>query len=190
MEAAGGGRMPLLADVVSGPRTLDVGGPPGTRALAHGDPVLLDLVPRVAGLWGDSCATWIVGRPPTDAELARHALLCDALAAALAALRPGAVAGSVDAAARDVIAAAGHDYPHHTGHGVGYAWHEEPRIVPGGRTVIEAGMVVALEPAVYADGVGMRLEQVALVEAGGARVLSGHALALATTEEEEVHGSR
>jgi Xaa-Pro aminopeptidase len=180
MERVAGGRVPVVADVVSGPRTLEVGGPPGARALAAGDAVLVDLVPRVDGLWGDSCATWIAGRAPTDVELAVHRTLRRALAAGLAALRPGVEAGAVDAAVRAVVAESGHDYPHHSGHGLGYAWHEEPRIVPGGRTPLEAGMVVALEPGVYADGIGMRLEQVAVVEPGGARVLSGHALGLET----------
>jgi Xaa-Pro dipeptidase len=176
MERAAGARLPVLADVVTGPRTLEVGGPPGARVLAPGDAVLVDLVPRIDGLWGDSCATWVAGAPPDEAVREREAVLRAALAAALDALVPGATAGDVDAAARDVLAHAGLECPHHIGHGVGYAWHEEPRIVPHGPTVIEPGMVVALEPGAYANGVGMRLEQVALVEERGPRVLSRHAL--------------
>lgn len=181
MERAAGGRVPLLADVVSGPRTAEVGGPPGARQLAPGDPVLVDLVPRVDGLWGDSCATWVCDEAVAgDRTLAEwHAVVAEALAAGRARLVPGARAGEIDAAVRGVVEAAGLAYPHHTGHGVGYAWHEEPRIVPGGRTVLEAGMVVALEPAVYAGGAGLRMEQVLVVEAAGARLLSGHSLALA-----------
>ena len=47
MEAAAGARLPVLADLVSGPRTAEIGGPPGTRALAVGRP--RPLRPRPAG---------------------------------------------------------------------------------------------------------------------------------------------
>ena len=53
-------------------------------------------------------------------------------------------------------------FPHHTGHGIGTGYHEEPRLVPGSTTVLEAGMVVAMEPGTYADA-GVRVEQVVLV---------------------------
>ena len=90
----------------------------------------------------------------------------------VAAVRPGAAAGELDALARARI-----DFPHHTGHGLGTAWHEEPRIVPGSATVLEEGMVVAVEPGTYQE-TGVRVEQVVLVTAGGCEILSGHELGL------------
>src|SRR5262249_9607673 len=103
---------------------------------------------------------------------------CAALELGLQMLRPGIRAGEVDRAVRDFLAAEGCTYPHHTGHGVGFAWHEEPRIVPGSDTVLEEGMVIALEPGAYGEGWGLRVEKVAVVTANGPRVLSGHSLAL------------
>jgi Xaa-Pro dipeptidase len=70
------------------------------------------------------------------------------------------------------------DYPHHTGHGVGVAPHEEPRIVPGGETVLAPGMVVALEPGTYPGPWGMRVERLALITDTGCEILSKHDLAL------------
>lgn len=172
IEAEAGGRTPLLADLVSGPRTGEIGGPPGERTLVDGDLVLCDLVPRRDGYWGDSCATIPVGRPSGTAR-ERHGAVREALARAVAGVRPGVRAGDLDALARD-----GLDYPHHTGHGLGTAWHEEPRIVPGGTTVLEPGMVVALEPGSYGDGQGIRVEQVVLVTSDGCEILSGHELEL------------
>ena len=171
MEVAAEGRLPVLADLVSGPRTVEIGGPPGIRALASGDLVLCDLVPRVAGYWGDSCATFAVGEPSAAAREA-HALVRDVLAELVAAVRPGAVAADLDALARGRL-----DFPHHTGHGLGTGFHEEPRIVPGSAHVLEEGMIVAVEPGTYA-GVGVRLEQILLVTAAGCEVLSGHDLGL------------
>jgi Xaa-Pro aminopeptidase len=128
-------------------------------------------------MWGDSCATWAVGEPSDDARRL-HVAAQAALAAALDALRPGATGGEVDTAARHALAAEGLEYPHHTGHGVGFHYHEAPRAVPGGETVLEAGMVVALEPGGYLADAGLRVEVVAVVTDDGPRVLSRHSLAL------------
>lgn len=171
MERVAGGRLAILADLVSGPRTADVGGPPGQRTIAEGELVLCDLVPRVAGYWGDSCSTFALGEAAPTAREA-HARARETLEALVAAVRPGAVAGEIDALARGRL-----DFPHHTGHGLGTAWHEAPRIVPGSETVLEEGMVIAVEPGTYGD-VGVRVEQVLLVGAAGSEILSGHALDL------------
>ena len=172
IEHEAGGRTPVLADLLTGPRTADVGGPPVDRALAAGDLVLCDLVPRLAGYWGDSCATFAIGEPSADAGR-RHRAAADALARAIEAVRPGVVAGNLDALVRK-----GLDYPHHTGHGLGTTYHEAPRIVPDEATVLEAGMVIALEPGSYGDGEGVRVEQIVLVTEDGCEVLSGHKLEL------------
>ncbi len=172
VEAAAGGRTPIVADLLSGPRTAEIGGPPGPRMVAGGDLVLCDLVPRLAGYWGDSCATIAVGEP-SPAARARHRAVGDALARLVEAARPGARAGDLDALARG-----GLDYPHHTGHGLGAGWHEEPRIVPGSPARLEPGMVIAFEPGSYGDGQGVRLEQVVLITDDGCELLSGHDIEL------------
>jgi Xaa-Pro dipeptidase len=172
VERAAGSRTPMLADLASGPRTGDTGGAPGERVLAEGDLVLVDLVPRYRGYWGDSCATIALGQPSPTAR-AKHAAACEALARGVEAIRPRLRADELDALVR-----AGLHYPHHTGHGLGTSWHEEPRIVPEGRTTLEPGMVVALEPAVYEEDEGVRVEQVVLVTDEGCEVLSGHSLEL------------
>ena len=172
IEAEAGGRTPLLADLVSGLRTEEIGGPPGERPLVDGDLVICDLVPRRAGYWGDSCATIPIGMP-SGAARERYGAVREALARAVDGVRPGMRAGDLDALTRD-----GLDYPHHTGHGLGTAWHEEPRIVPGATTMLEPGMVVALEPGSYGDGQGIRVEQVVLITSDGCDILSGHELEL------------
>ena len=172
IEREAGGRVPLLADLVAGERTADVGGPPSSATLRRGGLVLVDLVPRRDGYWGDSCATFAVGEPD-DAARARHRAAREALTRGLDAVRPGLRASELDALVRADL-----DYPHHTGHGLGTAWHEQPRIVPDAETALEAGMVIALEPGSYGDGQGVRVEQVLLVTADGCEILSGHELAL------------
>ena len=172
MEQAAGGRIPVLADLASGPRTAETGGAPGPRIVANEALAICDLVPRLRGYWGDSCATLAVGEPAASAR-SKHLAASDALARGIEAVRPGVVAGDLDRLVR-----AGLSYPHHTGHGLGTSWHEEPRIVPGGRTRLEPGMVLALEPGVYGGDEGVRLEQVVLVTEDGCEVLSSHSLEL------------
>jgi len=177
MENAAGGRIPVLADLVSGERAAEVGGPPTGRVLGEVDLVLVDLVPRLGAYWADSCTTVATGEPVPAARRA-HAAAVAALEQAVEQCRPGARAGDVDARARESIEAAGGSYPHHTGHGIGVAFHEEPRVIPGSDRVLEEGMVVALEPGTYGDGFGVRVEQVVLVAASGPEILSGHDLSL------------
>jgi Xaa-Pro aminopeptidase len=172
IESAAGARTPILADLVAGPRTAATGGAPENRTMAEGELVLCDLVPRRSGYWGDSCATFALGEPSAVA-VSSHRRASDRLARVLDAVRPGALASDLDALARD-----GLDYPHHSGHGLGCEWHEEPRIVPGSTTVLESGMVVALEPGCYEEAEGVRVEQVVLVTADGCEILSGHGLEL------------
>ncbi len=130
LEVQAGGRLPVLADLVAGVRTGEMGGLPGAYVLQEGDPVIADIVPRLDGYWGDICGTHFVGAPP--AEMAKiRGIVHDALRRGIDAVRPGVIARDLDAMLRETIRAAGYEpYPHHSGHGVGVSFHEEPRLVP------------------------------------------------------------
>jgi Xaa-Pro dipeptidase len=172
MEIAAGERLSLLCDFATGERSAEIGGPPGSRLIRAGDLAIVDLVPRLAGYFGDSCSTVAAGEVPAEVR-SEHSRCNDALARGLAALAPGLRAGDLDSLVRE-----GLEYPHHSGHGVGVSAHEEPRIVPGSETVLEPGMIVALEPGSYPGPWGMRVERLALVTDSGCEILSKHDLAL------------
>jgi Xaa-Pro dipeptidase len=172
MEADAGTRVPVLPDLLSGERLLEVGRPPTERVIRADELALCDLAARgPLGLWADSCTTICVGRP-TPAMRRLHDTCRRALDRGIALARPGIVAGELDAALRSIMADAGYAYPHHTGHGVGAGYHEEPRIVPGSAVRLESGMVIALEPAGFGDGIGARVEHVLVVTSDGGRVLT------------------
>jgi Xaa-Pro aminopeptidase len=175
VELEAGCRVPVLVDLVAGARTGDIGGPPADYVLKAGDPVMLDFVPRLENYWGDNCAVWFVGEP--TAELKKiYAVVKSALQAGSEAIRPGVKAGDLDAQLRSIIRDAGFEpYPHHSGHGMGASYHEEPRIVPYNEMRLEPGMVLALEPGIYLPGIGgVRLENAFLVTSDGCEVLTRH----------------
>ena len=96
-------------------------------------------------------------------------------AAGIAAIKPGAICGDVDAAARKVIEDAGFGkyFGHGLGHGIGMEVHEQPRFSVGSQQVLRPGMIVTVEPGIYLPGIGgVRLEDDVLVTKTGHRVLS------------------
>ena len=164
-----------------GPSSAVPHGEPGTRALERGTAVLLDWGGWRDGFTADLTRTyWWDERvvPDDDApeEFRRvRDTVRSAQAAGLAALRPGAVSGEVDRAARAIIEAAGWgaQFTHRLGHGIGREIHEAPYLVGGSRTVLEPGDVVTVEPGVYLPGrFGVRWEDDVLVTEEGIEVLS------------------
>ena len=169
------GRLTLLSDLVAGVRSAEIGGPPSGYVLQAGDPLIFDVVPRLNGYWGDNANTHFVGN--ASPELAKmRAVAWETLRWGIDQVKPGLVARDLDQAMRDAIRAAGYEpYPHHTGHGIGATYHEEPRIVPYNEMQLQPNMVVALEPGIYVPGMGgVRVEHIVLVTADGCEVLTQH----------------
>ena len=75
----------------------------------------------------------------------------DSQAAALSALKPGAIAEDVHAAYAEVIQSAGYDYPFRCGRGTGFSFLEKPQLVFGDKTVLRPGMVLAVDGSVSTD---------------------------------------
>jgi Xaa-Pro aminopeptidase len=111
-----------------------------------------------------------------DAKLTDvYGVVLQAQQSALDAIRPGVKAGDVDAAARSVIESAGYgDYfTHSLGHGLGLQVHEAPLLKPGSDVVLQAGMVITVEPGIYLPGWGgIRIEDDVLVTADGYEMLT------------------
>ena len=175
LEFQAGRRLPVLADFIAGVRTAEIGGLPGRYALQSGDAVIADIVPCLDGYWGDNAGTHFVGEPAPELRKI-YTVVLETLRRGIQAVRPGLEARDLDALLRGLIRDQGYPvYPHHSGHGLGASYHEEPRIVPYNGMKLEPGMVIAIEPGVYQPGVGgVRLEDVVLVTASGCEVLTTH----------------
>ena len=173
MYREAGRRVPAILTVTAGADASATGGGVATgRVIRSGDLVLTDTSPWIDGAWSDSANAVFVGTPDGETRR-RFDAVRRALHEGISLCRPGAVARDVGRQVRDLLAEHGPTYAHHTGHGIGAAWSEEPRITPYNDVVIEEGMVLALEPAIYRPGWGgIRLEHVFVVGAGGNEILT------------------
>lgn len=176
MEAGAGERVPVSGDLTSGvANTGAISGWPTNRVVQEGEPILCDLGPRFQGYWGDSCNAIFTGEPD-ERFLKLHRTTQQSIEVIRETLRPGISAGEFDRGVRSVFERAGVNNPLHLGHGIGTGVHEWPRIVPGQDAMLEAGMVLMLEPGAYDPEVGgVRLEWMYLVTETGNDVLSGFA---------------
>ena len=183
-----GGAEALAFDVacLSGPEAALPHGAPGDRPVLRDSVLLFDFGAQVAGYRSDMTRTLFVGEP-TARDLEVYGLVARAQAAAIAAVEAAVAergvdgtAGplpsgrTIDAVARDIIAAGGHGdhFGHGTGHGIGLATHEGPKL--GARaadTPLPSPTVFSVEPGVYLAGeMGVRIEDLIVLDAGAGRV--------------------
>jgi methionyl aminopeptidase len=133
-----------------------VHGVPTGQVLADGDLVSVDFGAILRGWCGDAARSFIVGTPrPADAALIEAA--DTALAAGIAAVRPGNTLGDVGHAISSAVRAAGYGLlADHGGHGIGRTMHEDPHVPnegrPGKGMRLKPGLVIAIEPMLIADG--------------------------------------
>ncbi|NHN40843.1 aminopeptidase P family protein [Halorubellus sp. JP-L1] len=147
----------------------------GDREIGRGDPVVLDFGGTVDDYPGDQTRTVVFAGDPPERFREVHDVVREAQQAAVDAVEPGVEAQAVDAAAREVIEAAGYGdaFFHRTGHGVGLDVHESPYIVAGNDRVLEPGMVFSIEPGIYLDGeFGVRIEDLVAVTDDGCERLN------------------
>ena len=127
------------------------------------------------GYHGDITRTVAVGEASDEARRV-YEVVYQAHQAGVEAVRPGATAHEVDAAARKVIAQAGYGefFIHRTGHGIGLDDHEAPYMLAGNYTPLQPGHCFSVEPGIYLPGkFGVRLENIVTVtDAGSAKVFN------------------
>jgi Xaa-Pro aminopeptidase len=161
--------------VASGPYSASPHHIGGTRVIGAGEALVFDIGGSWGGYASDTTRTIWVGGPDAIAPDAEFVTIYDtvrrAYDAGVAAVRPGVSCESVDAAAREVIAAAG--YGSRFVHRTGLEVHEEPYNVAGNRRRLEPGYAFSVEPGIYLEGrYGARLEDIVVCTSDGADVLN------------------
>ncbi len=148
---------------------------PGSRTIGESPVLLVDWgAETVSGNRSDLTRVLFTGTVSPKVE-AVYGVVLKAQLAAIEAIRPGVACKDVDAVARGIIAKAGYDkyFGHGLGHGFGLQIHEQPRLSPISKQVLEPGMVVTVEPGIYLPGrFGIRIEDDILVTKDGFEVLS------------------
>lgn len=172
--------------VASGPNGAIPHHSPGDREFARGDLITIDCGAEFGGYHADMTRTVALGEPAAwQREL--YDLVATAQQAGVAAAVAGAEVSDVDAAARDLIEAAGHGshFGHGLGHGVGLEVHEAPMMGPGRAGKLADRVPVTVEPGVYLPGRGgVRIEDTLVVRAIGSGSDAGPAEVLTTTTRE------
>ena len=158
---------------------------PGDRVIGDDEVVLCDFGGTMADAFGVGYCSditrcvWTGTPPPEAAEV--YGVLREAQEASVASVAVGEPCERIDAAARDVITAAGRGdrFVHRTGHGIGVEEHEDPYIVAGNAEPVVVGHAFSIEPGIYLPGrFGFRLEDIVVVAPDGADPLNrvGHDL--------------
>lgn len=166
------------AQVMSGERTGGAYSPfPATthRTIRPGDLAVLELAVVADGYWADLTRTRAVGSA-TDAQWKAYQAIKQAHEAVKGVLSAGVAESAVDTAARRIITEAGFGvyFPHFTGHGLGFKYHEpSPLLHPDSHAILKPGMVTSIEPGIYIPGEwGMRIEENAVIGKGAPIYLS------------------
>jgi Xaa-Pro aminopeptidase len=160
--------------VASGPNGAVPHHSPGHWPLADGDLITMDFGAMVGGYHADMTRTVALGRVSSwQQEI--YDLTRQAQQAGVDAAVVGADVAAVDAAARDLIKAAGYGdcFPHGLGHGVGLEIHEAPLLGYDKTGKLRDRVPVTAEPGVYLAGRGgVRIEDTLVVRASGPELLT------------------
>ncbi|MGZ5370436.1 type I methionyl aminopeptidase [Aeromicrobium sp.] len=149
-------RSPFPASICASVNDAVVHGIPTGIPLGDGDLVSIDFGAILNGWAGDAAISFIVGTARQE-DLDLIETTERALAAGIAAARPGNRVGDIGHAIAQVARAKGYGLlADHGGHGIGRTMHEDPHIPNDARAgrglKLRPGLVIAIEPMLHAGG--------------------------------------
>jgi len=149
----------------------------GMRRIQSGDGVVT-ICEAIAGGYHTELERTLFMGSPSEPQRRYYEVARGAQQLAMSLLRPGALCAEIDEKVSKWFAAQGcSEFAlHHQGHGLGLEGHERPFLDVGDSTVIEAGMVLSVEPGLYVPGVGgFRNSDTVAVGERGAEILTPYA---------------
>ena len=150
-----------------------------TRIMHKGDPVFLCFCGMTnfhRFKLGFDRTFWI-GDAPKD-QIAVYEGAVASQKAALNALRPGVTAESIHAEYANVIQEAGYNYPFRCGRATGFSFLETPQLVTGDKTIIQPGMVLAIDGSVSVETFRAQVGDSVIVTEDGWEPLTQHTKAV------------
>lgn len=154
---------------VSGKNSSMPHGVPSDKRIEKGDFITMDFGAVVDGYHSDMTRTVALGGVSSK-QVQVYETVLSAQIKSLESLNAGVTCKAADAAARDIITAAGYGdfFGHGTGHGVGIEIHEQPRLSPKSEQTLQVGDIVTVEPGIYLPGeFGVRIEDMAYITENG-----------------------
>ncbi|MCE0507314.1 Xaa-Pro peptidase family protein [Roseivivax sp. GX 12232] len=168
--------------VLTGANSANPHGSPGDRVVQPGDALLIDFGASFGNMHADITRTVFCAHASDD-HARLYETIATANAAGKAAAMPANKIGDVDAAATDVLSAAGYSelILHKTGHGLGREVHEAPQVARANGAPQRPGMVFTVEPGLYREAeVGIRIEDNILITEDGHECLTSYTKELLT----------
>lgn len=151
-----------------------------TRIMRHGEPVFLCFCGMTnfhRFKLGFDRTFWI-GEIADHKQAEIYEVAVASQRAALDALRPGVAAETVHAAYAEVIQDAGFEYPFRCGRGTGFSFLEKPQLVTGDRTILQPGMVLAVDGSVSVGDFRAQVGDSFIVTEDGWEAITRHPKAL------------
>ncbi|SHL22359.1 Xaa-Pro aminopeptidase [Roseovarius marisflavi] len=166
----------FLQIMASGPEITKTHHRASTRVMQRGEPVFLCFCGMTnfhRFKLGFDRTFWI-GEIADTSQAAVYEVALASQQAALAALRPGVSAESVHAAYAEVIQGAGYDYPFRCGRATGYSFLEKPQLVTGDSTILQPGMVLAVDGSVSVADFRAQVGDSFIITEGGYEPITEH----------------
>lgn len=167
---------PVLGCIGFGERSALMNVQPSERRLRHGDIIRFDVGGHFGNYRADIARIASLGSP-TEEIRAKYDALNKGVQRGIELIRPGVAARDIFHAVVDTVRREGipHYQRSHVGHGIGLDGYDAPILSAASADVLEAGMVVCIETPYYELGrVGLQVEDMLVVRAGGAEMLSNN----------------
>ncbi len=173
---ARGGELSFQSAVTAGPRAGLKHCAPTSRLMEEGDMVFIDMAARFKGYYADVSRCTVVGTPNAEQQKMLDTSY-EMFQAVVAAIKPGVYVPDLHAIANNIARTAGYGpeiMPKGFGHGLGTSLFERPDVRIVSETVLQPGMIFALEPMLIRHGFGTAVvEETVLVTEDGCELMSG-----------------
>lgn len=157
----------VMIQVAAGERSLYSNPAPGNTPFENGKAVKIDVFVTSQGYLSDTGRSVVIGNSSAR-QRDVWAKMNDVMSLILDSVRPGVTTRELwDLFVREFERRSLQPAMRFLGHGLGLSLHEEPFVAAHTDTVLEPGMVFAIEPVCADDGNGYHLEDILLVTEDG-----------------------
>ncbi len=145
----------------------------GDRKLKRGDVILADFGAKYNRYCSDITRTFFFGK--ADEEFHRaYEIVLEAQKRGIRSIREGVTGDEVDRVVREYIDSTEFKgkFIHSTGHGIGLDVHDHAALTPNLKIKLLANMVLTVEPGIYTEDFGIRIEDDVIVKKDGCEVIT------------------